>query len=67
MCVICEQYRLSTPEQKNNLQIEYDEHISNKILAREKKMLIKKEQKMIPNSVFLYSIWKKYCKLHKVK
>lgn len=34
ICDICEQYRLSTPEQKNNFQIEYDEHIFNKILAR---------------------------------
>lgn len=42
MCDICEQYRLSTPEQKNNLQIEYDEHISNKILARERKNADKK-------------------------
>jgi len=43
MCDICEKYRLPIPEQKNNIQIEYDEHISNKILARERKNADKKK------------------------
>jgi len=33
-CDVCEQYKLASDEEKNNLQISYEDHILNKTLAR---------------------------------
>jgi len=55
LCDIYEQYRLSTPEQKNNLHIEHDELIFNKNLAKERKNADKKRAEK--NSKFCVAVF----------
>jgi len=38
LCGTCEKYKISTPEEKEAQQMYYNEHLSNKDIARQKKI-----------------------------
>lgn len=38
LCDTCEKYKISTPEEKESQQVDYNEHLSNKDIARQKKI-----------------------------
>lgn len=48
LCDVCEQYKLASDEEKNNLQISYEDHILNKTLARNIKKVDKERAEIDP-------------------